>query len=426
MQHSCWVGRLSVSASVLGMRWRLLGTDAGDKLAIFTASWRQMQPAPCPCPVQLFNTQRCAAGKPMPPRSSPRRWSSPGLGGSTNTIGSSSLRRALKQLAQLPGMARRYLACSEALLAGERAALTGLLEDVHRCMDGLPPAVAAAAGAAPSGSAAAAGVAARSPRSAGAGASSGPYIPPQLQLLVQQGADAVAAAAFRMQQQQQQHGASPPGSPGAGGVTRPAFLGRFRPMQQLSVRVSPDLDCYSNTEPFWWVPGSSEAGSPSGSPSAAYLGSPGSTALSQPGSPGAGEGGDSGAAWSRRTWQQEAQAQQQEVRLAAQVEKARLEAMTARVLIVKQKAVSGAASAGSVGGRAAGRTPRKGGAGRLVAVGSAAGSSKCSTDGSVAAGKLGVLLPLQAGGGAVRGGPGQAAGAAGAALPKFLVQVPKR
>jgi hypothetical protein len=419
VQHSCWVGRLSVSAGVLGMRWRWLDTvtaDGGDKLAMFTASRRQMQSASCPCPFQLLNTLRCAVGKHMPPRTSPRRWSSPGLGGSTNTIGSSSLRRALKQLAQLPGMARRYLACTEALLAGERAALTGLLEDVHKCMDGLPPAAAAAAGAA---GAAPSGVAARSPRSAGAGASSGPYIPPQLQLLVQQGADAVAAAAFLMQQQ---HGASPPGSPGAGGVTQPAFLGRFRPMQQLSVRASPDLDCYSNTEPFWWVPGSSEAGSPAaGSPSAAYLGSPGSAGLSLPGSPGAGEGGDCGAAWSRRSWQRGAEAQQQEVRLAAQVEKARLEAITARVLIGKQKVISGTAGADSMGGRAAGRTPRKGGGGRLVAVGGATGSSKCSADGFVAAGKLRVLLPVQAG-----GRPGQTGGAAGAALPKFLVQVPKR
>jgi hypothetical protein len=129
-------------------------------------------------------------------------------------------------------MSQRFLAQREALAAGERAALTGLLEDAHRCMDELPALPASRPGA----PAAWRGV--------------GPYIPPQLLVVVQQGAEAVAAAAHRMERLRA-------GSPGAG-VELPAFLARCRPLPSLGQRADPDLDCTSGTEPLWWVPGEAE------------------------------------------------------------------------------------------------------------------------------------------------------------------------
>ncbi len=179
-------------------------------------------------------------------------------------------------------MSTRFLSHREALAAGERAVLTGLLEDVHRCMDRLPALPAARPGA----------------PAAAASQQLAPYIPPQLLPVVRQGAEAVATAAHRVERLQT-------GRP-AGGVEAPAFFERRRQLQGGCPREAPDLDCTSGAEPFWWVPG---------------------------------EGEDCGGDEAGRLKELQALQEQEHAR-AVQAEQERLQSIAARVLIGKRAAVA--------------------------------------------------------------------------------------
>ncbi|GFH14516.1 uncharacterized protein HaLaN_10586, partial [Haematococcus lacustris] len=51
-----------------------------------------------------------------------------------------NLQRALQAMRTMPAMSPRWLVYEESLLHCERAAVTGVLEDLHRLADGLPAA----------------------------------------------------------------------------------------------------------------------------------------------------------------------------------------------------------------------------------------------------------------------------------------------